>query len=171
MTFTPRRLTSVHGRRLQLTSSGAFMDNEGFTAVMKSTADVVQNSTALLFSQYGVQAQTAIPTTVGSTLPNHGFVSMSSGTATGLSSATVFNIETPVNGVQLTIYMDCSASQVVFGGTSTAMVFHPAIAGAGSSLFLSSVPPLAGGAITLMGFDSSEWAIVEADAKFTVTIG
>ena len=51
------------------------------------------------------------------------------------------------------------------------MVFHPAIAGAGSTLFISAVDSVAGGTITLIGFDSSEWAVVAADPKFTVVIG
>lgn len=149
------------------------MDGEGYAAVMKSTADVVQDSSALLFAQIGVNAQSAVDSSVASTLPsNHGFVSLSGGnTATGLSTLFSFEIPTPVNGVPLTIYIENSASQLSFGGTSTHMVFHPAIAGAGSTLFISSVPPLAGGAITLMGFDSSEWAVVETSAKLTVVIG
>ena len=86
MTFNPRRQTSIHGRRLQLSSSGAFMDGEGYSAVMKSTADVVQNSSALLFAQIGINAQSAVDSSVASTLPsNHGLVSLSGGnTATGL---------------------------------------------------------------------------------------
>lgn len=177
MVFNPRQQVSIHGKALALNTTGALMvqDRAGtkFAAVVRSSADVVDDSTALLFAQLGVSPGTAIPSTVGSTLPGHGFVSIASGTDTGLSSATTFEIGTPETpGVTLTIHLDTSASQIVFGGTSTALVYQPAIAGAGSSLFISDVAPLAGTSFTLMGFDSSEWALVSrGGSTATFTIG
>lgn len=176
MTFNPRQQTSIHGRQFALSTTGAIMtrnrDGTQYASVMKSTADVVQDSTALLFAQMGTNPQTSVSSTVGSTLPNHGFVSIASGTATEVTALADLELRTPVRGVSLTIHLDTSGSAITFGGTSTRMVFVSSLsAGAGSSLYVTAVPPLAGGVITLMGFASSEWVIVSASPKLTLATG
>lgn len=172
MTFNPRRFKSIHGRRMQLTSTGNVMDGEGYGMVIKSTADVVQNSTALLFAQIGLSAQSDVASSVGSTLTNYGLQRFSSGQTAGLAVITGHEIETPVVGVVKTIHFGCSASSITFGGTSTAMVFQTAIAGAGSTLFIwDAGAGLAGGQITLMGFASSEWSVISITPRLALRIG
>lgn len=176
MTFNPRQQTSIHGRQLALSTTGAIMtrnrDGTQYAALMKSSADVVQDSTALLFSQVGYNPATAISSTISSTLTNFGFVSIASGTATEVTALATLELGTPVDGVTKIIHFDCSGSAITLGGTSTRMVFVSSLsAGAGSSLYITSVPPLAGGVVTLMGFASSEWVIVSASPKLTIATG
>ncbi|HDZ73709.1 MAG TPA: hypothetical protein ENH55_13270 [Aurantimonas coralicida] len=171
MTFNPVQQTSIHGRRLGLGSTGAILqgssDGTKYAALIRSTADMLQNSTALLASQWGLNAQSVVPSSVGSTLTNYGLESLSSASAT---LVTGHQLGTPVVGVIKTIHLDCSGSEIIFGGTSTAMVFRPAIAGAGSSLSIVQLP-LAGTVITLMGFASSEWTLISVGSSAAVVIG
>ena len=172
MTFEPRRLKSIRGRQMQITSTGNVMDAEGYGMVIKSTADVMANSTALLFEQIGVNFQSDVASSVGSTLTHYGIQTLTSGQTAGSAAITGHELGTPVNGVTKTILFECSASSITFGGTSTAMVFQPAIAGAGSSIFIFDVTAgIAGTQITLMGFDSSEWAIISKTPRLGIRIG
>lgn len=163
MTFSPVRLTSIHGRRLALSSTGAIVDSEGYGSVMKSTADVVQNSTALMFSQVGVNPQSGVSSSVASTLTSYGWEPISSGTATAIS----FEIAAPVAGVSKEIFIGTSASEATFGSPTTAIVFKPAIAGVGSSMFFSAVN-LAGTTIVLRGVSTSQWAVTGSTTALTI---
>ena len=167
MTFKPALQTSLHGRRFGLSSSGALMTNEKgtrYAAVMKSTADVVQNSTALLFSQSGVNAQTDVSSTVGSTLTNYGLQTITSGTSTAIAT---FEIAAPVAGVMKEIHIDTSASEVTLGGTATDVVFKPTAAGAGSTLFLSAIN-LAGTVVVLRGKSATQYQVIGSTTNITI---
>ena len=169
MTYPLHRLTSIHGRRLMLTSTGAILDSEGYAAVMKSTADVAQNSTALLFSQLGVSHQSNVASSVASTLTNYGFQLLSSASATAITG---FEIAAPVAGVTKEIHFDTSATEFSLGGTSTAVVFASTLVTAnGSTLFVSDV--VGGGGIAdtvviLRGISATRWAIIGSTTNLAI---
>ncbi len=159
MTFNPIRLTSVHGRRLALSSSGAIMDAEGYAAVMKSTADVVQNSSALTFASHQV-TQTSIAASATS-VSAYGLVSVTSGVGT---AAMAVDLPDPVAGVEIMVDIESSSSQVSFGaGTSLIHFASSGQIGAvdRTTLFIAST--LAGGLrgsmITLVGRSTTQWIL------------
>lgn len=168
MTFDPRIQVSKHGRRFGLNSTGAVVikDVNGiYASVVKSTADVVQNSTALLFSQLGISLQADVSSTVGSTFTNFGVQTLTSGTATAIS----FEIAAPVAGVHKELYIETSASEMTLGSTSTAVVFQPASAGEGSTMFLSAAN-LSGTNLVLRGVSATQWSLLSSRVA-TITIG
>ncbi|HDZ73689.1 MAG TPA: hypothetical protein ENH55_13170 [Aurantimonas coralicida] len=105
----------------------------------------------------------AVASSVGSTLTNAGFTSLSSSSSTALT----FEIAAPAIGVRKEIHIDTSASEISFGGTSTAIIFKGTAGGAGSTLFLSGVN-LAGATITLRGMSTAQWANIGSTAVVTI---
>jgi hypothetical protein len=169
MTFTPVRLVSIHGNRVGLNSTGALVTiDKGSTmyrTVVSSSADVVQNSTALLFNQLGVSHQSEVASSVASTLTNYGVQTMSSASATAITG---FEMESPVQGVSKVIHIDTSASEITIGGTSTAIIFASTIVTAnGSTMFLSAAN-LAGTVVKLQGRSTAEWIVTGSTTNMTI---
>ena len=155
MPFNPTMLTSIHGLRLGLNSTGAIITNVLGTmlaAVMQSSAGVIQ----------GI-AQSGVASSLGSTLTNYGLQAISSGSAT----AVTMEIAAPVAGVRKEILIGTSASEFTLGGTATDVIFKPAIAGAGSSMFLSAVN-LAGTNIILRGVSATQWSVIGSTTTMTI---
>jgi hypothetical protein len=154
MTFKPLVLTSIHGRRLGVNSSGAILAEHN--GVM--SAAVTETSAGL---KSDAAAQSAIAT--GSTFTNFGRQAISSGTATAQS----LEIAAPVAGIEKEILIGTSASELTLGGTATAVIFKPAIAGAGSSVFMSAVN-LAGSVIKLRGVSTTQWSVIGSTTAMTI---
>jgi len=157
------RLSSIHGRKLALSSTGAIVDKNGYGALMKNSTGAVQtSSTALTYvgeltvDGYRLNAQSDVASSVGSTFTNYGRQTMSSASATAM---TAHEIAAPVADVEKEILIQTSASEFTLGGTATAVVFQPAVAGAGSSLFVAKAN-LAGTTIKLRGISATQWAVV-----------
>tara|TARA_Y100000310_G_scaffold234676_1_gene237694 strand:+ start:412 stop:936 length:525 start_codon:yes stop_codon:yes gene_type:complete len=153
-----------------LNSTGALiLDHNGtkVAAMTMSSADHVQNSSAMTVASYGAtqiefvrRAQT-VTSSIASTL-SHGFTSLSSGTTPALTG---WEISEPYLGAEAEIYLDCSASGFHLGGTSTDVVFQNAgIASAGSTLFMAGVD-MFGVSIHLRGLSSAAWAIMNSIAQ------
>ena len=155
MPFT--KLHSVYGRILGISST------RGIVQAVNSTGGA---STAFTMAaqMWGDAMVDAITSTVVSTLSNFGFTSLSSGTATAIT----FEIAAPVLGVSKEIYIDTSASEATFGGTSTAIVFTSVAQSAGSSMFFSAIN-LAGVGISLRGMSTARWAV--SGSTHSLTIG
>ena len=64
MTFNPHVITSIHGKRVGLNSTGALIvDHSGtkYAAVTKSSADALQGSSAFVYAGQGIlTAQTLV---------------------------------------------------------------------------------------------------------------
>ena len=164
MTFTPTRLVSIHGNRLGLNTTGALLvidkASTMYAAVVRSSADVVQGSTAMMFAQGGVTRRTH-DTAASSTMLAYGFVTLTSGTAT----AVALELSEPVAGVQFDLHIDTSASLVTLGASSTLIHFastlQVAAADRTTALFTSTgtVLALAGGVISMRGVSTAQWQI------------
>jgi hypothetical protein len=154
MTFNVNPLTSIHGRRLGLGTTGAIMAEHA--GVM--SAAVTETSAGL---RSDAVAQTGVA--VGTTLSNFGRQSISSATAT----AQTFEIAAPVAGIEKEILVGTSASEITLGSPTTAIVFKPAVAGAGSTMFLSAVN-LAGTVIKMRGISGSQWSVIGSTTALTI---
>jgi hypothetical protein len=144
MAFTLR--TSIHGRRLGLSSTGGILgapinSSDGFDAAAQMWGS-------------GMTATTT--STGGATLPNYGV----SVIATSATAAT-FLIGAPVAGVRKEIYVVTSASALTFGGTSTSQVFSKVAGGsAGSTTLTLTDANLAGQSLLLRGLSATKWGVM-----------
>jgi|SRR3990167_1550477 len=147
------RLTSINGRRLAMSSSGAIVDKNGFGAVMADSSGVLQtviksfvetiSSSAAVLAAYGL----SIFSSATSTARNFTIAAPSSGQGKeifSLSSASTITLETTATGIFF----------VSTGASSTAITFS---AGAGSF----------GETITLRGLSATRWAVLRKTAQVT----
>ena len=173
MTFKPDIRTSIHGKRLGLgTTGGLIVDHLGtaYQAVVRSTADVIQNSSALLFGTDGVNPQSDIPSSASALIPSFGKQSITSGTATShnaTAAKTAWLIEAPVAGVKKELHIDTSASEVTFGSPTTTITFHSTKHGEGSTMFLTKAN-LAGTVVQLRGETATLWSVIGSTAGMTI---
>jgi hypothetical protein len=165
------RLTSIHGRRLALSSTGAIVDKNAYGALMKdSTGQIRSSSTALSFvgvmtlDGQNLNAQSAVAASVGSTFTNYGRQLLSSASATAM---TAHEIAAPVAGILKEIEIRTSGTEFTLGGTATSIIFQPANNAAGSSLFISRVK-LAGTTIRLRGISTTEWSVIGSTAGIVI---
>ena len=170
------RRTSIHGRRLALSSTGALVDANAYGALMKNSTGAIQSSSTLLtyvgeveVAGHRIVAQSAVASSVASTLTNYGFQSLSSASATAM---TAFEIAAPVAGTSKEIYIDTSASEFSLGGTATDVIFASTLVTANvSTLFASSAAAgggLADTVIILRGISTTQWAIMGSTVNLAV---
>ena len=148
-----RQITSIHGRRLGLSSTGGILASTGSTEF--DAVAVMRDSTgARLGPLY--EPLTAVASSIGSTI-GHGFSTISSGTATAPS----FEISEPVVGVEVEIHIDTSASEMTFGSCTTAIVFRTTLSGEASTMFFSALADvdLFGVSLTLRGITTTQWNV------------
>ena len=147
--------TSIHGRRLGLSSTGGIITGYNSTG---------QISTALEASaQMWGPAMNDSVTAVTSTIGNAGFTALTVATATAIT----FEIAAPVEGVYKEIHIDTSASEISLGGPTTDITFRGTAAGVGSTMFLSAAN-LAGRTITLRGMSTARWANIGSTNAVTI---
>jgi len=165
------RLTSIHGRRLALSSTGAIVDKNGYGSLMKdSTGGIKSSSTALsfngVFSVAGntLDANASVAASVGSTFTNYGRQLLATASATAM---TAHEISAPVAGIEKEINIRTSGSEFTLGGTATSIIFQPAAVGAGSSMFVSGAT-VAGRTIRLRGISTTEWAVIGSTVGITI---
>ena len=154
MAWITKVLTSIHGRRLGVSSSGG---------ILSEYKGVV--SRAVTETTVGLRNDAAAQSAVSacSTLSNYGRQALSSGTAT----AVVMEILAPVAGIEKEFLIGTSASELTLGGPATTNIFKPAIAGAGSSMFLSAAN-LAGTVIKLRGQSATQWSVIGSTTAMTI---
>ena len=165
------RLTSIHGRRLALSSTGAIVDKNGYGALMKNSTGAIQtSSTSLTFNGVlqteanNMNAQSAVAASVGSTFTNYGRQLLATASATAM---TAHEIAAPVAGIEKEINIRTSGSEFTLGGTATSIIFQPAAVGAGSSLFVAAAT-VAGRTIRLRGISTTEWAVIGSTVGITI---
>jgi|ETNvirenome_6_85_1030632.scaffolds.fasta_scaffold25472_2 ribosomal protein S6E (S10) len=140
---------SMHGRELGMNSSGQLVGQR----------DKTDTTLYPISSIKKVQAAVA----TGSTAENAGMQILSSGTATAQS----YEIKAPVPGVDVQLHVQSSASEVTIGGTATGVIFKPALAGAGSSMFLSAAN-LSGKVLKLTGVTTTQYAVTGSTLALTI---
>ena len=149
----PRMLTSIHGRRLGLSSTGGIIQS------MTSTGGY-SSSFEMLAQMWGPAMVATTTSTGGATLSNNG-VSVINTSAT----AATFLIAAPVAGVSKEIYIVSSASALTFGGTSPSQLFSKIAGGATGSTTLtlivaSTADSLAGQTLFLRGLSATKWGVL-----------
>ena len=166
--FNLANITSIHGKRIGLNSTGALiLDHLGtkVAALTKSSADLISESSLLQFNAYGatgvhyIQRAQEVINDIESTL-EHGFTALTSGASADVS-VSAFEIKQPYLGAECEIYVQGSASLLLFGGTSTAQTFASSdeTSGAGSTLLITGVD-LRGCSIRLRGVSTLQWAVM-----------
>jgi hypothetical protein len=165
--FTLNALTSIHGKRIGLNSTGALiLDHSGaqMAAAVMSSADILQNSSALEIKAFG-STDTAIPgraqtitSTIASTL-EHGFTALTSGANTGAITAG-WEIKAPFLGAEFELYFNSTSSGIHLGATSTSVTFASSdeTSDAGSTLYISGAD-LRGSMVRLRGISNTRWAV------------
>ena len=158
-------LTSLHGRKFGLTSSGGVLAREGstqqaFIALMQSTANVAGSTLLDMQVLKNRSVTAAVASSVGSTMNNYGTNVLSSGTAT----AVVLQIAAPAVGQRVEILSRASASELSFGGTSTAI-----LVGAGTTAFLAMAAGVAGASIVLRGETTARYGVIGKSTDWVIS--
>lgn len=156
------RRTSIHGRRLALSSTNAIVDGNGYGALMKNSTGAIQSSSSAL-------------TFAGTITASENFISgvetaSSSGarlspiiTTSLLSSATAesrnFTIGTPVAGHLKEILSVSSATTIVLE-TTAATIFFVTTGASSTKLTFSLAGGVFGETVLLRGISATRWFVV-----------
>lgn len=152
--FTMR--TSIHGRRLGLSSTGGLISAFTSTGGHNSSA---YNMNAQMWGSGMIDTVSAVTSTIG----NAGVTSLAVATATAIA----FELEAPIAGIYKEIHIDTSASEISIGSPTTDVVFKASNGGAGSTMFMAAAN-LSGAVIALRGRSTARWAVIGSTA---MTIG
>lgn len=146
------RLTSIHGRRIAMSATGAIVDKNGFGAVMADASGVLQSAFKSAVEQ--VSSSAAVLAGVGMSY-------LSSGTATARN----FTLAAPSSGQLKEIFSLSSASAITIETTATGIFFVST--GASSTALTFSGSNVFGESVTLRGLSSTRWAILQKTAQVT----
>lgn len=150
--------TSKHGRQMAISSSGGWVSAFNSTGRMSTAVE-------LAAQMWGPAMHNNVSSTVASTIGNVGITTMTSGSATAITG---FEIIAPVQGGYKEIHIDTSASEISFGGTSTAIIFASTIVTANGSTMFVSAANAAGTVITLRGMSTAQWAIIGSTTNLAI---
>lgn len=156
------RRTSIHGRRLALSSTNAIVDGNGYGAVMKNSTGAIQSSSSSLTFAGSITASENFISGV-ETVSSSGATISPIVAVSVLSSATAtsrnFSVGTPVAGHLKEILSVSSATTILLESTVASILF--VTTGTSSSALTFS---LAGGsfgqAILLRGISATRWVVV-----------
>lgn len=143
-------LTSIHARRLALSSTGAIVDRNGYGAVIADSSGVLQTQ---------IKTYSEMISSSGAVLAGYGMSILSSGTATDRS----FTISTPSSGQGKEIFSLSSASTITLETTATGVYFVYMNASAGVSstkITFEGELGVFGQATLLRGLSSTRWAVL-----------
>lgn len=146
------RLTSIHGRRIAMSATGAIVDKNGYGAVMADSSGVLQTA-----AKTYVEAISSS----GSVLSASGLSYLSAGTATSQN----FTIAAPSSGLGKEIFSLSSASTILIETTATGIFF--VTTGASSTAMTFSGTNNYGQTITLRGLSSTRWAALHKTSQIT----
>lgn len=148
-------LTSIHGRKFGLTSSGGLLTYEtGATAP----------SIALMGDTSGrVPAIVTASAVVGTTMTNYGLDVLSSATAT----AAIYTMRAPAAGVLKEITVATTSSEITLQGTATSILFGSSGA---DKVFISGAENRSKSVI-LRGITTSRWAVLALPTGGSLTGG
>ena len=146
------RLTSIHGRRIAMSATGAIVDKNGFGAVMADASGVVQSA---------MKSVVEAISSSGAVLSAKGMSYLSSGTATARN----FTISAPSSGQLKEIFSLSSASVITLETTATGIFFVST--GASSTSLTFGGANVFGESVILRGLSSTRWAVLNKTAQVT----
>lgn len=139
------RLTSIHGRRIAMSATGAIVDKEGYGALMVDASGVVQGI---------MKSAVELISSSAAVLVGVGMSYLSSASA----SSRNFSISIPSSGQKKEIYSLSSASVMLLETTSSDVKFT-STAGLSTALTFGGVTGY-GSSITLRGLSATRWAVI-----------
>lgn len=146
------RLSSIHGRRIAMSSTGAIVDKNGYGAVVADASGVLQSA---------FKSAVELISSSGAVLAAVGMSYLSSGTATSRN----FTILAPSSGQHKEIFSLSSASVIVLETTATGIYFVST--GTSSSALTFGGATLFGATVTLRGLSATRWAVLNKSATIT----
>ena len=146
------RLTSIHGRRIAMSATGAIVDKNGFGAVMADASGVIQSA---------MKSVVEAISSSGAVLAAKGMSYLSSGTATARN----FTISAPSSGQYKEIFSLSSASVITLETTATGIFFVST--GTSSTALTFGGANVFGESVTLRGLSSTRWAVLSKTAQVT----
>lgn len=147
------RLTSIHGRRIAMSATGAIVDKNGFGAVMTDSSGVLQTI---------IKSAVETISSSGAALVAYGLSIFSSATSTSRS----FTLSAPSSGQEKMIFSLSSASTILLETTATG-VFFVSTGASSTAITFSAAGGAFGETITLMGLSSTRWAVLRKTAQIT----
>ncbi len=145
------RRTSIHGRRLGLTSTNGI-----YGQIVNSTA-----TDADTVAQMWGPGMFETVSSAGAAIANYGITIVSSDSTSG---TTPFLVGAPVQGVYKEIHFQTSATASALNTTSTTIKFNStlaeAAAGGTTALTVAGAATGIGGVIVLRGLSTTAWGIV-----------
>ncbi len=139
--FVPR--TSIHGRRLGLSSSGGVITSPA------GSSDIDQSA-----QMWGPGLFTSVSS--GGTLTNSGVNILSSAAA----AVVTYNMPAPVQGVSVEIISETSSSQISIETTATTINFNSSGGTSSTALTINLAAGTKGQSVILRGRSTTSWQIV-----------
>ena len=144
--------TSIHGRRLGLSSTGGII--QGLTSTGGGSSEFN------LHTQMWGSAMVETVSSAGAVMSNSGVSIVSSNSTSGAS----FAVAAPVSGVYKEIHFQTPATAHTLGTTSTTIWFNStlgeAAAGGSTTLTVAGSTLGIGGSLVLRGLSASVWSII-----------
>jgi len=142
-------LTSIHGRRLGLSSTN------GIVQAITSTGG--GSSEFNMYAQMWGSEMVATASSSGATISNVGITVLSSGNST---LARTFTLASPVAGVYKEIHSRSSSTLVTFSLASSDDVFSSSAGDSTTLVFTGTVSGLKGARVILRGLSTTQWGIM-----------
>lgn len=167
-------LTSIHGRRLGLTSSGGLAFARTTSSLTSMAAEIttagVFSSTISNFgstvAEMTVQGLKSVVETISSsdaTLTNYGMSVLSSATATSRN----FSIGAPETGIRKVIHSVSSATTLVIDTTADTIGFNSSANTSSTRLTFQAAAGVGGRSVVLEGASASRWNVLTQSADVT----
>lgn len=153
MAYIFTNLTSIHGRRIAVSATGAIVDREGYAAGMID-ASGVRVTAAKSFSE--------MVSSSGSVLQSSGVSVLSSGTATSVN----LNLYAPSSGQDKEVFSLASATTVILE-TSATGIYFTSTAGDSTRLTFSGSGGTKGECVILRGLTASRWLVLQKTGGVT----
>ena len=161
-------LTSLHGRRFGLSSSGGVLvsptTGTGFSHLAEISSAGVFNSSISSFGstigEFTAKVVKSVVETISSsaaTLVNYGLSIISSDVING----SLLKISAPETGIHKEVFCQSSASTLSFTTTADTIVFDTSFGASSSALVFDLVGGTRGKALVLRGVDATRWAVLQ----------
>ena len=152
--------TSIHGRRLGISSSGGLVTCYGSTGNQSTgyvAVAIMRDTTGTMMGPHDEPVVTTTSTGGDTVLTFGGVLAINSTVA-----APTWLISAPTAGRLMEIYVISSASAIVFGGTSTSQVFMKVGGGSpGSTTLTLTDVNLAGHSLKLRGLSATKFGVFD----------
>lgn len=147
------RLTSIHGRRIAMSATGAIVDKNGFGAVMADSSGVLQTIT---------KSAVELISSSGAALVAYGMSYFSSATSTSRN----FTLAAPSSGQEKVVFSLSSATTILLETTATG-IFFVSTGASSTAMTFSAGGGAFGETITLRGLSSTRWAVLRKTNQVT----